>query len=78
MKSLGGTKDDFLRRFGSRATPPDPSASAPLVRLATAMGGRVEALAVMAARLRASYPERYVDDADAAAELERLVRAAGE
>lgn len=76
MKSLVGGKDDVLRRLGARTDAPDPRASAQLQRWAAALAGGVESLPVMAQRLRATFPRRYVDDEDAAREVERLVRVA--
>lgn len=76
MRSLVGGKDDLLRRFGARSVPPDPRASEQLARWAAALSAGVDTLPALTQRLRAAFPARYLDDDDAAAEIERLVKAA--
>lgn len=76
MKSLVGSKDDLLRRLGVRVEAPDPRGSERLARWAAALSGGVDDIAVLTRRLRAAYPGRYVDDEDAAAEIERMLRIA--
>ena len=77
MRALVGNKDDLLQQLGMRQDDDlDPKTSTQLPVWAAALAGDVDDTAVLVHRLRAAFPDRFVDDTDAENEVYRLVRAA--
>lgn len=76
MKSLIGGKSDMMRQLGLREAMLDPRTAERLPLWAAALGGGAADVATMARRMRDAFPGRFADDADAEAEVLRLVRSA--
>jgi precorrin-6B methylase 2 len=78
MMSLVGDRADLMAQLGLHARTLDPMQAEVLPVWSAALAGGPADVDTLVRRLRAAFPQRYVDDADAEADVLRMVWAARE